>query len=103
MNVGQGLDAYRRAWEERDAEAAAALFDEHATYRSNIFEAPHEGRGMLQVRRGVMEMTAPRAELSPSRPREGTGNDGKRWVPLRRKRPAHGLRRLLTCTLAPDS
>jgi predicted SnoaL-like aldol condensation-catalyzing enzyme len=44
MDVGSWLNAYRRAWEERDAEAAAALFDEQATYRSNIFEVPYEGR-----------------------------------------------------------
>ncbi len=30
--------------EEADAEAAASLFTEGATYRSNIFEAPHRGR-----------------------------------------------------------
>jgi len=44
MNVRSWLDAYRRAWEEKDAEAAAALFDEQATYRSNIFEAPYRDR-----------------------------------------------------------
>lgn len=38
------IEAYRRAWEERDAEAAAALFTSDATYRSNIFEEPHQGR-----------------------------------------------------------
>jgi hypothetical protein len=45
MDVRSWLEAYRRAWEERDADAAAALFDERATYRSNIFETPYEGRG----------------------------------------------------------
>jgi len=40
MDVRSWLEAYRRAWEEKDADAAAALFAEHATYRSNIFEAP---------------------------------------------------------------
>lgn len=44
MNVRSWLEAYRRAWEDADADAAAALFAEHATYRSNIFQAPHEGR-----------------------------------------------------------
>lgn len=37
-------DAYRRAWETADAQAAAALFVENANYRSNIFEEPHAGR-----------------------------------------------------------
>jgi len=37
-------EAYRRAWETRDSEAAAALFTEDANYRDNIFEEPHAGR-----------------------------------------------------------
>ena len=44
MDVGSWLEAYRRAWEEADGDAAAALFAEGATYRSNIFEDPYEGR-----------------------------------------------------------
>lgn len=44
MDVRSWLEAYRRAWEEKDAEAAAALFDEQATYRSNIFEEAYVGR-----------------------------------------------------------
>lgn len=55
MDVGSWLEAYRRAWEERDAEAAAALFEEDATYRSNIFEAPYEGRD--RVRRYWQDVT----------------------------------------------
>ena len=44
MDVRSWLEAYRKAWEDKDAEAAAALFDERTTYRSNIFEDPYEGR-----------------------------------------------------------
>jgi SnoaL-like domain len=44
MDVASWVEAYRRAWEEKDAEAAAVLFDEQATYRSNIFEEPYVGR-----------------------------------------------------------
>jgi SnoaL-like domain len=44
MDVASWLEAYRRTWEEKDAEAAAVLFDEQATYRSNIFEEPYVGR-----------------------------------------------------------
>jgi hypothetical protein len=43
MTVEEWAKAYRKAWEDRDAEAAAALFTEDATYRSNIFEDPHRG------------------------------------------------------------
>jgi hypothetical protein len=44
MDVGSWLEAYRVAWEEADADAAASLFAEASTYRSNIFEEPYEGR-----------------------------------------------------------
>jgi ketosteroid isomerase-like protein len=37
------LARYRRAWEEADAEAVAALFTPDASYRSHIFGAAHEG------------------------------------------------------------
>jgi ketosteroid isomerase-like protein len=43
MDVGTWLEAYRRAWENRNADAAAALFAEDSTYRSNIFEDPYDG------------------------------------------------------------
>jgi hypothetical protein len=38
------IDEYRLAWENRDPDAAAALFTDDATYRSNIFEEPHRGK-----------------------------------------------------------
>ena len=44
MDAGSWLEAYRVAWERADASAAAALFAEASTYRSNIFEEPYRGR-----------------------------------------------------------
>lgn len=44
MTLEEWVEAYRRAWEHGDAEAAASLFTDSATYRSNIFEEPHSGR-----------------------------------------------------------
>ncbi len=41
------LDAYGRAWETRDAEAAADLFAEAATYRLSPFEEPVRGRSAI--------------------------------------------------------
>lgn len=41
--LGDWVEAYRVAWETKDAPAAAALFSPEATYRSNIFEEPHRG------------------------------------------------------------
>jgi hypothetical protein len=44
MDVRAWLEAYRRAWEAADADAAGDLFTEEATYRSNIYREPHRGR-----------------------------------------------------------
>jgi ketosteroid isomerase-like protein len=41
--VNEWLEGYRRAWEEADLEAAAALFTEDAVYRSSPFREPHVG------------------------------------------------------------
>jgi hypothetical protein len=61
MDVGSWLEAYRHAWEEADADAAAALFTEHGTYRSNIFQEPYEGRD--GVRRYWEEATATQEDV----------------------------------------
>jgi hypothetical protein len=60
VDVGSWLDAYRRAWE--DAETAAALFDDQATYRSNIFQEPYDGSD--GVRRYWQEVTASQSQVS---------------------------------------
>ena len=44
MNPTQWLAAYRKAWIERDAAAAAALFTEDATYAEQPYEAAFAGR-----------------------------------------------------------
>jgi SnoaL-like domain len=54
--VHEWVEAYRVAWESRDADAAASLFTAEATYRSNIFEEPHVGRnGVADYWRSVTE------------------------------------------------
>jgi hypothetical protein len=46
VDVAAWAEAYRRAWEERDAAAAvAALFTEDAESRSGRFREPDRGRG----------------------------------------------------------
>jgi hypothetical protein len=42
------LERYRRAWIERDADAAKRLFTEDATYREQPFQAPFVGREAIR-------------------------------------------------------
>ena len=48
MTVEEWIEAYRRAWEERDADAAAALFSEDAEYRTHPFLDPNLGRNSVR-------------------------------------------------------
>jgi ketosteroid isomerase-like protein len=43
------FDRFGRAWETRDAEQAAALFSEDASYRESPFDAPLSGRAALRA------------------------------------------------------
>ena len=44
------LDAYGQAWERRDADGAASLFTEEATYQWGPFEEPLRGRDAIRER-----------------------------------------------------
>ena len=43
-DLGRWMEAYGRAWEDRDAAAAAALFTADARYRETPWAEPFEGR-----------------------------------------------------------
>ena len=43
LSVTEWVEAYRLAWEERDADAAAALFTEDSEYRTGPFFEPNQG------------------------------------------------------------
>ena len=43
MTVEEWIDAYGKAWRDRDPEAASRLFTEDAVYRSSPFRTPHVG------------------------------------------------------------
>ena len=50
------LDAYGAAWETRDADAAAKIFSEDATYQVTPYEEPHVGQeGVRNYWAGVTE------------------------------------------------
>ncbi len=44
MDVQAWVDAYAKAWDERDADAAAALFTPDSEYRTHPFLEPNKGR-----------------------------------------------------------
>jgi uncharacterized protein (TIGR02246 family) len=61
LRVDEWAERYAKAWEDADAEAAAALFTEDATYLSNPFEEPYRGRD--GVRRYWREVTATQSNV----------------------------------------
>ena len=48
--LGNWLQAYGRSWEERDPEAAAALFTADALYAWGPYEEPMRGREAIRAR-----------------------------------------------------
>jgi len=44
MDIDRWLADYKAAWENRDPDAAAALFSENALYRESPYEEPFHGR-----------------------------------------------------------
>jgi ketosteroid isomerase-like protein len=55
------LEAYKRAWEERDPQAAADLFTEDGLYAWGPFEEPMRGREAIRAR--WAEVTAAQSEV----------------------------------------
>jgi uncharacterized protein (TIGR02246 family) len=48
MTASEWIQAYGRAWRERDAEAAASLFTDDAVYRSHPLREPHRGHDAIR-------------------------------------------------------
>jgi hypothetical protein len=48
--IERWLDAYGQAWQRRDADAAASLFSEDASYQWGPFEEPLRGRDAIRER-----------------------------------------------------
>lgn len=61
QSLDEWIEEYRMAWENMDADAAAALFTADAIYRDNIFEDPH--RGKEGVRSYWESVTAPQSDV----------------------------------------
>jgi ketosteroid isomerase-like protein len=61
MNVQEWVDAYGRAWRERDPDLAASIFTEDAVYCSDLFEEP--ARGQDGVREYWSGVTATQSDI----------------------------------------
>jgi uncharacterized protein (TIGR02246 family) len=61
LPLEEWAERYARAWEAADAEAAAALFTEDATYRADPFGDPYQGRE--GVRRYWRQVAATQANV----------------------------------------
>ncbi|MGH8915852.1 MAG: nuclear transport factor 2 family protein [Acidimicrobiia bacterium] len=62
------VERYRQAWETADPSAAADLFRDDATYRSNIFEDPHVGRAGIEAYWSQATVTQRDIEVRMGRP-----------------------------------
>lgn len=49
MDVAQWVDAYARAWRDRDPDAAAGLFTADGVYHDDPFGAPNQGREAIRA------------------------------------------------------
>jgi ketosteroid isomerase-like protein len=57
------IEAYGRAWRDRDAEAVVELFTDDAVYRSSPFRAPHVGHVGIRAYWRTATATQERLEL----------------------------------------
>jgi ketosteroid isomerase-like protein len=103
MDVAEWVASYRRAWEDRDADAAVALFTEDAEYRSNPFQEPD--RRSEGVRDYWTRVTATQGDVEV---RMGTPFvDGNRvavefWTTMLNDGAEVTLTGCMLLTLAPD-
>jgi ketosteroid isomerase-like protein len=68
VDVEAWAGRYARAWEEADDESAGALFTEEATYRSDPFREPHQGREAIRGYWREVTATQDNVEVSMGRP-----------------------------------
>ena len=83
MTVQEWVDAYARAWRDRDADAAAALFTEGSLYHSHPLQGPHRGAEGVHAYWASVTSRQDRVDVRMGRPIES--QDGRRaavefWV-----------------------
>ena len=103
MDTGTWLEAYRVAWETADTDAAAALFTEDATYRSNIFEEPSTGHDGVRAYWSTVTETQSDVRVRIGRPfGEGERVAAEFWTNMRVAGEEVTLPGCLLLSFAPD-
>jgi len=83
MTVADWLAGYRKAWMDRDADAAAALFTENASYRVQPYEEAHVGPAGVHAYWTGVTATQDAVELRYGTPVvEGNRGAVEWWVTL---------------------
>jgi hypothetical protein len=83
MTVQQWVDAYSKAWRDRDADAAANLFTDDCVYREHPLQEAHLGAEGVRSYWAKVTTTQDRVDVRMGRPVESP--DGRRaavefWV-----------------------
>jgi SnoaL-like domain len=83
MTVQEWVDAYARAWRDRDADAAGTLFTDDSLYRAHPLEEPHRGAAGVRSYWTDVTSTQDSVDVRMGRPIESA--DGRRaavefWV-----------------------
>jgi uncharacterized protein (TIGR02246 family) len=76
-DLANWIERYGRAWEDADADGAAALFTEDAVYRSSPFREPHVGRDA--IRAYSADATGTRTRVRFGRPVEEANRAAVEW------------------------
>lgn len=103
MRVDEWLEQYRSAWEQGDADAAAALFTEDAVYRSSPFREPHLGRDGVRAYWEQVTSSQSNASVRFGRPiTEGNRTAVEWWTTMRDDGAEITLPGILFLRFAPD-
>lgn len=79
MTPTEWLDAYRQAWIERDADAAAALFTDDATYAEQPYQDAFAGRAGVREYWARVTATQSKIEIRYGKPITAGNRTAVEW------------------------
>jgi ketosteroid isomerase-like protein len=103
MDVREWLSRYARAWREKDADAAAALFTEEGVYRAHPLREPHVGHEGVRAYWTRATSTQEELALQLGEPVvEGSRAAVEWWATMRDGKDEVTLPGILMLRFAPD-